>query len=203
MNRRQLQKILVSVVCLTPFFILVARAITGTLGANPVQTLTLSTGDWTMRLLLAMLCITPVVRITRWKKIETLRRPLGIYTLFYGCLHFMIYFGLDYLFNVNLIIRQAPKTPFVIVGFGGFLLLILLGITSFRAVMRRMDSKKWKIIHRLVYVIGIAGLVHYLLKVKIIPVELILYASVLLVLLLLRLVWFLTIRPTGRFIPSM
>jgi sulfoxide reductase heme-binding subunit YedZ len=178
------------------------RAITGTLGANPVQTLTLSTGDWTMRFLLAMLCITPAARITGWKKIESLRRPLGIYSLFYGCLHFMIFFGLDFLFDVDLIIQQAQKTPFVIVGFGGFLLLVLLGITSLRAVMRRMDFKKWKMIHRLVYVIGAAGLVHYLLKVKIIPVELILYASVLAVLLLFRLVWFLTIRPTGSFTPS-
>jgi sulfoxide reductase heme-binding subunit YedZ len=59
---------------------------------------------------------------------------------------------------VGLIIQEAPKTPFVIVGFGGFLLLILLGITSLKAVMRRMDSKKWKIIHRLVYVFGIVGL---------------------------------------------
>jgi sulfoxide reductase heme-binding subunit YedZ len=179
--------------------ILVARAITGSLGANPVQTLTLSTGDWTMRLLLGMLCVTPVARMTGWKKVESLRRPLGLYTLFYACLHFMIYFGLDYLFNVGLIVQEAPKTPFVIVGFGGFLLLILLGITSLKAVMRRMNSKRWKIIHRLVYLFGIVGLAHYLLKVKIIPVELILYASVLVILLLFRLVWFLIKRPTGKF----
>jgi len=200
MNTRSVKKIIVSITCLVPFLILVVRAATFNLGANPVQALMLSSGDWTMRILLAMLAVTPVSRLTGWKKVEWLRRSLGFYTLFYVCVHFMIYIGIDYFFKVGLIVHVALKNPSVIVGFGVFLILVLLGATSFRSVMRRMDAKRWKMIHRLVYVIGIGGVVHYLLKVKVIPVELIVYASILLVLLLFRLIWFFI--KGGAFIPA-
>ncbi len=200
MNIRILKKIVISTLCLVPFLILVVRAATFNLGANPVQALMLSSGDWTMRILLAMLAVTPVSRLTGWKKVEWLRRPLGLFALFYVCVHFMIYIGIDYFFKVGLIVHEALKNPSVIVGFGVFLIIVLLGITSFRSVMRRMDAKCWKIIHRLVYVVGVGGVVHYLLKVKVIPVELIVYTSILLVLLLFRIAWFLI--KGGTLIPA-
>lgn len=190
MSTRWLKKIIVSVVCLVPFFILVIRALTFNLGANPVQTLLLSSGDWTMRMLLALLAVTPVSRLTGWRKVEWLQRPLGLYALFYVCVHFMIYIGIDYFFKLDVMVREALKNPSIIVGFGGFLIFVLLGVTSFRSVMRRMGGKRWKMVHRLVYLVGVSGIVHYLLKVKVIPLELILYAAVLLLLLIFRLVWF-------------
>jgi sulfoxide reductase heme-binding subunit YedZ len=183
-----LHKFAVSIACFIPFLLLVSRALTGRLGANPVQTLTLSTGDWTMRLLLITLSTTSLTAATGWKRLIPLQRHFGLFALFYACLHFLVYIGLDYLFDIRLIIQESSKAPFVIVGFGSFLLLLLLGVTSIKGIMDRIGYRGWKIIHRFVYLIGIGGVVHYLLKVKVIPKELLIYTSVLGALLLFRVI---------------
>lgn len=182
------QKIVLYAAGFIPFVLLALRAALGRLGANPVQTLMISTGDWTMRLLLATLSITPLQAFINLPHASSLRRQLGLLALFYGCLHFIIYIGLDYLFDVGLILREAPGTPFVIVGFGSFILLLLLGITSPKGLASRMSGKQWRNVHRLVYLAGIGGIVHYRLKSKVIGTELIIYTAVLAVLLLYRLV---------------
>ena len=187
----------VSGTCFIPLLLLVIRFLMGRLGADPVQTLLLSTGDWTMRFLLLTLLVTPLMDLTGWKRMFFLRRLFGLYSLLYAGLHFLVYLGLGYLFNIRMILREAPATPFVIVGFGSFLLLIPLGITSMKSLMKRMRRQNWRILHGLVYVIGIGGVVHYLLKLKVISNEFIVYTALLSLLLLYRLISWIFLKGTG------
>jgi sulfoxide reductase heme-binding subunit YedZ len=191
------RKAAVSVACFIPLLLLVIRFLIGRLGADPVQTLLLSTGDWTMRFLLLTLLVTPLMDLTGWKRMFFLRRLFGLCSLLYAGLHFLVYLGLGYLFNIRMILREAPTTPFVIIGFGSFLLLIPLGITSMKFLMKRMRRQNWRIIHGLVYVIGIGGVVHYLLKLKVISNEFIVYTVLLALLLLYRLISWLFLKGTG------
>ena len=187
----------VSIACTIPLLLLIIRFLTGRLGADPVRTLLLSTGDWTMRFLLLTLTITPVMELSGWKNVFFLRRLFGLYSLLYAGLHFLVYLGLDYLFNLRILLREAPKTPFIIVGFVSFLLLIPLGITSVRSLMQRMVRRNWRILHGLVYIIGIGGIVHYLLKLKVISHEFIVYTVLLALLLLYRLISWIFLKGTG------
>ena len=165
--------------------LLIFRFALGRLGADPVRTLLLATGDWTMRFLLLTLTITPLVELSGWKSFIFLRRLFGIYSLLYAGLHFLVYLGLDYLFNIRIILEEAVRTPFIIIGFGSFLLLIPLGITSIRPFMARMENRTWVVIHGLVYLIALGGVVHYLLKLKVISKEFVVYTVLLSLLLLL------------------
>ena len=197
----------VSAACTTPLLLLVIRFLIGRLGADPVQTLLLSTGDWTMRFLLLTLLVTPLMDLTGWKRMFFLRRLFGLYSLLYAGLHFFVYLGLGYLFNIRMILREAPTTPFVIIGFGSFLLLIPLGITSMKSLMKRMRRQNWRILHGLVYLIGIGGIVHYLLKLKIISNDFIVYTVLLALLLLYRLISWIFLKGTrialgGRMLAS-
>jgi len=187
----------VSIACTIPLLLLIIRFLTGRLGADPVRTLLLSTGDWTMRFLLLTLTITPVMELSGWKNVFFLRRLFGLNSLLYAGLHFLVYLGLDYLFNLRILLREAPKTPFIIVGFVSFLLLIPLGITSVRSLMQRMVRRNWRILHGLVYLIGIGGVVHYLLKLKVISNEFIVYTVLLALLLLYRLISWIFLKGTG------
>jgi sulfoxide reductase heme-binding subunit YedZ len=187
-------KFLVSVACLVPFLLLVIRLLIGRLGADPVQTLILSTGNWTLRFLLLTLAVTPLRDLTGWNRAYEYRRILGLFSLFYAGLHFLVFLGLGYLFDFPLIVEEVLKSPSLIVGFGCFILLITLGVTSIKAIMGRMSRKEWRIVHALVYVIGAGGVVHYLLKVKVIPRKFLAYAVILVLLLLYRVIFLILIR---------
>ncbi len=63
-------------------------------------------------------------------------------------------------------IGDIAMRPFITVGFFAFLTMIPLAITSTTGWIRRMGGKKWAALHRLVYVTGIAGVVHYWWLVK-------------------------------------
>jgi sulfoxide reductase heme-binding subunit YedZ len=185
----------VSIACSLPLLLLILRFFIGRLGADPVRTLLLSTGDWTMRFLLLTLMITPIMELSGWKSIFFLRRLFGLFALLYAALHFLVYLGLDYLFNVEMILRESQRTPFIIVGFVSFLLLIPLGITSLKSVMQHMERGTWRIVHSLVYIISIGGIVHYLLKLKVISPEFVVYTVLLALLLLYRPVSKLLLKP--------
>jgi sulfoxide reductase heme-binding subunit YedZ len=185
---------LIYTACMVPFLLLVIRFLIGRLGADPVQTLILSTGDWTMRFLLLTLAMTPLREAVGWNRAYELRRILGLFSLFYAGIHFLVYLGLSYLFDVPLILGEALRSPFIIVGFGSFLLLILLGITSIKAIMGRMSRRDWRIVHALVYAISAGGVVHYLLKLKVITAEFILYTVILSLLLLYRIISLIFLR---------
>jgi len=166
MSRLRITKVLVFVGALIPLARLAWKALHDGLGANPIEVITHSTGDWTLILILATLAITPLRRITRQYWLIGVRRMIGLFAFFYGCLHFTTYIWLDKFFDFHEMVKDVAKRPFITVGFTAFVLLIPLAITSTAGWIRRLGGKNWQRLHRLIYLSGIAGVVHYLWLVK-------------------------------------
>ena len=158
------------------------------LGANPVETMSHRTGDWSLRFLLLTLAVTPLRRLTGWNWLQKFRRMLGLFAFFYVCLHFGVYLIFDQFFDFSSIIEDVAKRPYITVGFTGWLLLIPLAVTSTSGMMKRL-GRNWQRLHRLVYLIGVLGVLHYLWLVKADLTEPLLYAGLLGVLLGYRLWW--------------
>jgi sulfoxide reductase heme-binding subunit YedZ len=167
-------KPLLFVVCLVPFVLLVIGAVNDTLGTNPVETMTHKTGEWTLRLLL--------ITLTGSNWLIKLRRMTGLFAFFYACLHFLTYIWFDQYFDLMEIAADIPKRPFITVGFTAFVLLIPLAATSTNKMMRRL-KKNWTRVHKLVYVVAVLGVLHFLWVVKADTFEPLVYAVILLVLL--------------------
>ncbi len=190
MKRRRIViiKIIVWAGCLAPLFRLVHKGFTGSLGANPIEFVTLSTGTWTLVLLLVSLAITPLRRLTRQSWLIRLRRLIGLFAFFYGSLHLVTYVWLDKFFDVGEMVHDVLRRPFITAGFVAYLLLVPLAATSTAGAIRSMGGRKWQLLHRLVYVSAVAGVVHFWWKVKADIREPALYAAVLAVLLGYRLI---------------
>ena len=174
--------------CLLPLALLVWDGFHDALGANPIETITHRTGDWTLRFLLITLTMTPLRRLMGWNGALRLRRMLGLFAFFYACLHFLTYLVLDQFFDWDAIIRDIAKRPYITIGFSAFVLLIPLAATSTKAMMRRL-GRRWGQLHRLTYLVAIFAVIHYLWLVKADYLPPALYASVLAILLGLRVWW--------------
>lgn len=181
-------KPLVFVACLLPLARLAWLGLTMGLGANPIEFITRSTGTWTLVFLLITLSVTPLRRLTGRNDLIRLRRMLGLFAFFYACLHFTTYIWLDQFFDWRAIVKDVWKRPFITVGFAAFVMLIPLALTSTHAMQRRL-KRRWQQLHRLVYVIAIAGVVHYWWLVKKDVTQPELYAAALAVLLGFRLAY--------------
>lgn len=184
MNRNS--KPLLFLICLIPLARLIYLGLTGGLGANPIEFITRSTGTWTLTGLMITLAVTPLRRLTGYNALLRYRRMLGVFTFFYASLHFTTYIWLDQFFNLTHVLKDIYKRPFITVGFAAFVLLIPLAVTSTNAMMRRL-GKRWQQLHRLVYLIGGLGVLHYVWLVKKDLTQPLIYGGVLLVLLSLRL----------------
>jgi sulfoxide reductase heme-binding subunit YedZ len=171
---------------LVPALSLAVRALAGRLGANPIETVTHVTGEWTLRLLLATLAVTPARRWLGWSALAPYRRTLGLLAFSYACLHFSTWLALDHFFDWPAIVDDVVERPYVTAGFAAFLCLVPLAITSTRGWVRRL-GRRWLALHRLAYAAGALGVVHFLWLVKADLLEPLLYAAVLLGLLALRL----------------
>jgi methionine sulfoxide reductase heme-binding subunit len=159
-------KPLVWLMCLAPLAYLGWLTWMSDLGANPIERVEHFTGDWTLRLIVATLAITPLRRLLRKPELIRFRRLIGLFAFFYACLHFMAYVGLDQFFDFSAIWKDIAKRPYVTAGFTGFVLLIPLAVTSTTGWIRRLGGKRWQQIHRLIYVTAIAGVIHYYWLVK-------------------------------------
>jgi sulfoxide reductase heme-binding subunit YedZ len=181
----RLSKPLVFALCLVPLALLVTRAVTDGLGANPVEAITHTTGDWTLRLLLATLAMTPLKRLVGQPWPIRFRRMLGLFAFFYACLHLLTYAWIDQGLDWQGIVEDVVKRPYITVGFAAFVLLVPLALTSTRAMMRRL-GRRWQRLHRAIYAIGILGVLHYVWLVKADLREPLIYAGILAALLLVR-----------------
>ncbi len=189
-NAHQLRwiKTAVWICCLAPLARLVYKAFSGGLGANPIEFITLSTGTWTLTFLLITLAITPLRKLVRQFWLIKLRRLIGLFAFFYGCLHFTTYIWLDKFFDLQDMLKDVAKRPFITAGFLAFVLLIPLAATSTAGAIRRLGGRRWQLLHRLIYVSAIAGVVHYWWKVKADTRVPAIYAMVLILLFGLRVV---------------
>ncbi len=175
--------------CLLPLLWLIAAGLRDALGANPIEYITRATGDWTLRMLMITLAVTPLRQLTGWHWLVRLRRTLGLYAFFYACLHLTTYVWLDQFFDTDGIVKDIVKRPFITIGFGAFVLLLPLAATSTNGMIRRLGGRLWQRLHRLVYAIGTLGVVHYWWLVKKDITEPVIYALVLAFLLGAR-VWY-------------
>ena len=183
----QSSKGLVLLLGLMPFCLLVWDSVTGGLSVNPVEDITHRTGDWALRCILVALAVTPVRWISGWNPIIRYRRMVGLLAFFYASLHFSTYIVFDHFFDVSSIFEDVAERKYVTAGFVGFVLMLPLAITSTQGWIRRL-GKRWSLLHRLIYVVAIAGVVHFLWLVKLENSEPLVYAAVLAVLLGSRLI---------------
>jgi methionine sulfoxide reductase heme-binding subunit len=186
-------KVPVLILALVPVALLVRGALTANLGANPAETIQLTTGRWALKFLLLSLAITPVRRLTGWNILIQYRRMLGLFAFFYATLHFTAYWAFDLGFAFGAMVADVVKRPFITMGFAAFLLLIPLALTSTKGWIRRL-GKRWALLHRLVYIAAIFAIVHFAWKVKVFTGDPVIYAAILTALLGFRVVWALRAR---------
>jgi sulfoxide reductase heme-binding subunit YedZ len=211
-------KPIVFVASLGPFFYLIWAAYTGNLSANPLSDLTNETGVWTLRFICITLAISPLRKLTGWNQLVKFRRMVGLFAFFYGTLHLMTYAiadrfaGLDQAGSwvealsaghlpggaliastlgslTKSIGEDIYKRPFITVGFATWLTMLPLAITSTTGWIRRLGGKRWNYLHRLVYLTGILGPLHYWWLVKADINRPLTYAAIVAVLLGVRLYW--------------
>jgi sulfoxide reductase heme-binding subunit YedZ len=154
-------KYFVFALALIPLVRLLVLAYLGQLTANPVEFITRSTGTWTITFLCITLSMSPLRWITGWAGWIRLRRMLGLFTFFYAFMHFTIWYWLDHNLDAKAMIDDVIERPFITVGFLGFVCMSLLAMSSNQMAMRWL-GRKWSLLHRLIYLIAILGVLHYL-----------------------------------------
>jgi len=176
-------KIAVFICSLIPACWLVFALLTNQLGANPIEAVTRESGLWALKFLVLTLAITPLRWLTGWSILGSIRRMLGLYVFFYALLHMLLYLWLDQFFDVNEIIKDIIKRPFITIGFFTFTSLIPLVITSNNAMVKKLGGARWKQLHKLTYFIAAASCVHFYMLVKADKFEPLIYGLVVALLL--------------------
>ena len=154
-------RVSVFVLALLPFLRLLYAAWHNDLGASPLEFITRNTGDWALYFLCMTLAITPLRRWLDWPWLLRLRRMLGLYCFFYASCHFLSFLWFDHFFEVEEMWRDVLKRPFITMGFGAFVLLVPLALTSTQWAMRKLGGKYWQILHKAVYGVAVLALLHY------------------------------------------
>jgi sulfoxide reductase heme-binding subunit YedZ len=183
-------KVVLFLLCLLPLgrLALETFGVAGlSLGANPVEELLHRLGKWGLNFLLITLAITPLCRLSGWNWLIRFRRMLGLFAFCYVALHFLAYAGLDQRFGVAAILEDIAERPYITLGMMALVLLVPLAATSTNAMMRRL-GRRWKQLHRLVYLITILAVWHFYWQVKLDTLEPTIYAAILVALLGVRLV---------------
>jgi methionine sulfoxide reductase heme-binding subunit len=183
--RKNWLRVVVHAAAWVPLVWLAAHYAQGAFLVDPVREMTTFTGKTALILLVLSLACTPISTVTGLKMVVRVRRALGLYALLYASVHFAIFVGLDYGFDLGLLREAIFEQRFVIVGFAAGVILLLLGITSTRGWQRRL-RRNWKRLHRLVYVAAVLAVAHFLWLTKD-PQEPLRYAALVAGLLLLRL----------------
>jgi methionine sulfoxide reductase heme-binding subunit len=186
--RRRLVAVLIFAASLVPLLLVVADALRGRLGANPIEAILNRFGYWTLVFVLLALVPTPLQRLSGWTWIAPHRRMIGLFAFFYACLHVGTYVGVDQFFDWRAIVADVVKRKFITIGMLAFALLVPLALTSRDGSVRRLGYARWKRLHRLVYAAAVCGVVHFTWRVKADLREPLLFAAALAVLLAVRLI---------------
>ena len=178
-------KIFVFLLCLWPLYSIIYQIFYNKLGAEPVDKIINHFGEWTLIFIFLTLSMSPLKRITNSTVWIKFRRMLGLFVFFYASIHLLSYVGLDYRFDFQPILNDVLKKKFVFIGFAAWLLLIPLAITSSDKMVKIL-KQNWKKIHRLIYVIGIFGVLHFIWLSKTIFFKPLIFLIILIILLLFR-----------------
>src|SRR3972149_2429890 len=148
-----------------PLVVLIVDAIRNNLTFNPIQAATQRTGDTAIILLGLSLACSPLSTYLKWKTAIALRRPLGLYAFMYAAIHFWLFIGADYGYQLNLIVPEFLQKYYLWAGLPAFIILLALAATSFKWAMRRL-GKRWKRLHRLIYLAALLVVLHLALVIK-------------------------------------
>ena len=170
---------------LIPFFLILYKIIFNRLGPEPVKEITHFTGEWTLLFIIFTLSMSPLKKITKLNIWISFRRMLGLFIFFYATLHMLTYVVIDYRLDFQSISKDILTKKFIFVGFAAWVLLLPLALTSSRKALFYLKDK-WKKLHRLIYVIAILGVTHFIWLVKKDLTEPLIYAIIILILLLFR-----------------
>jgi sulfoxide reductase heme-binding subunit YedZ len=186
-----------------PLASIALRALTGTLNANPIAEVENELGLAALIFLIASLACTPARRVFGWTWPPRIRRELGLLAFAYAALHVSVYVLLDQALDVQAIFDDVVKRPFITAGFGALVLLVPLAITSRKSSIRRLGFVRWQRLHQLAYVAGVLAVVHFIWRVKVDASQPLTYGAALGVLLLVRMLFWITSRrvssgATGR-----
>ena len=187
-TRIRRSKPVIFVLCLVPFGILVFDILTGNISADPVEDITNVTGTWGLRLLIITLAITPLRVLTGINQLILVRRMLGVFSFFYILLHFLTWLVIDNFFDFRQMIEDIIERYYILFGSAAFTMMTLLAATSTNRMVRWMGGRRWAKLHKLVYLIGILGVLHFFLAVKADITEPVIYGIIVAVLLGFR-VW--------------
>ena len=168
-----------------PFIVIAYKIFLNKLGPEPIKEITHHTGEWTLLFLIFTLAMSPLKQITKMNIWISVRRMLGLFTFFYASLHMLTYVGLDYRFDMNEISKDILTKRFIFVGFAAWLLLVPLALTSSKKMMSVL-KQYWKKLHRLIYLIAILGVTHFIWLVKKDVTEPLIYLLIILFLLAFR-----------------
>jgi sulfoxide reductase heme-binding subunit YedZ len=166
MNDVKFNKVLLFINSLVPLTLLGWDAWHARLGANPVEYFLRTTGVLTLLFLVLTLSVTPLRKLFGWNGLIKFRRMLGLFAFFYGCVHLTTYLVFDRGLNLSGTVSDVIKRPFIAFGMTAFLLMVPLAITSTNGMLKRIGGKNWQRLHRLTYVAGVAGVVHFWMIVK-------------------------------------
>ena len=181
-------RILTFLVCLIPFVLLLLKVLQNDLGPDPAKELALETGEWSIRFLLLALAMTPLRHLSGHMEFAQRRRMVGLFALFYASVHFLVWVIFLLGLRWGAILEEVVERPYITIGFSSFLILIVLGATSPRVMVRKL-GKNWRRLHRLVYVAGVLAIIHLVWIVRTDLSEALLYGAILAGLLGWRLVF--------------
>lgn len=159
-------KLVVLTNSLVPLLLLLWDWSRGQLGANPLEYLTHTTGTLTLIFLCVALAVTPLRKALGLPWLGQLRRMTGLFAFFYGSLHLLAYVWFDKFFALSVILKDVAQRRFITLGMLSWLVMLPLAITSTNAMVKRLGGQRWNRLHKLAYVAGLAGVVHYYLLVK-------------------------------------
>ena len=171
---------------LIPSFIWSYQLINGSLGVNPIEKLMDNLGEMALRLIVLTLFISSLSEFKKLRFLIEVRRMIGLFAFYYVSRHFLTYIALDHFFDINFIIKDIIKRPFITFGFISFVLLIPLVITSPKKMLKKIGFKIWKKIHYLIYPAALLSSVHFYMLVRTNKIEPIIYIFLILILLLYR-----------------
>jgi sulfoxide reductase heme-binding subunit YedZ len=166
MTDLKLTRLVIFVNALVPLSLLLWDVYHKKVGANPLEFVTRTTGMLTLVFLFLTLAITPVRKITGANWLSKVRRMVGLFTFFYGAIHLLTYIWFDRFFNLRSIFSDIAQRPFIAIGMAAFFLMVPLTITSTDKMVKRLGGKRWIKLHRLVYLAGVLGVLHYWMLVK-------------------------------------
>jgi sulfoxide reductase heme-binding subunit YedZ len=159
-------KFLLFINALVPLALMLWDVYRNSVGANPLEFVTRTTGMLTLVFLVLTLAVTPVRKIIRLNWLVKFRRMLGLFAFFYGALHLLTYLSFDRYFNLKSVPADVVSRPFIAIGMTAFVLMLPLAITSTNSMVKRLGGKRWGKLHKLIYLAGVAGVLHFWMLVK-------------------------------------